>query len=148
MEFKVCSSAFNEGEFLPEWYSGSGLNASPPIGWDGEPEGTVSLALICTSSRNKVHWLMWNIPNTLKTVYGKLPRDSVLEDGSRQGLNDFGEIGWTGPQGNSEDLRLKITLYALDRRLDISGSAIKAADLTVAMKGHVLREACLGCVCP
>lgn len=91
---------------------------------------------------------MWNIPNTLKTVYGKLPRDSVLEDGSRQGLNDFGEIGWTGPQGNSEDLRLKITLYALDRRLDISGSAIKAADLTVAMKGHVLREACLGCVCP
>ncbi len=148
MEFKVCSSAFNEGDFLPEWYSGTGLNASPPLGWDGEPANTASLALICTSSRNKVHWVMWNIPNTLKTVYGKLPRESVLEDGSHQGVNDFGEIGWTGPQDESENLGLSLRLYALDSRLDISGSAITAADLNAAMQGHILREASLCCVCP
>ena len=73
MAFKICSSAFSDGGYLPGWYSSSGLNVSPPFGWAGEPGGTKSLALICSSSRNRVRWVLWNIPNDSRTIYGRLP---------------------------------------------------------------------------
>ncbi|HOP26909.1 MAG TPA: YbhB/YbcL family Raf kinase inhibitor-like protein [Candidatus Sabulitectum sp.] len=147
MEFKLCSSAFCQGDHLPAWYCGAGLNASPPFGWDGEPEGTVSLALICRSSAGNVHWVMWNIPNTLKTIYGKQPSEGKLSDGIIQGVNDFGDTGWTGPEGRKEGMSLTLTLYALDSRLGLSDPAANAERLMASMKGHILKEASLTCEC-
>lgn len=147
MGFKVCSSAFSEGDYLPAWYCGDCLNASPPLGWDGEPEATVSLAVVCRSSAGNVHWLMWNVPNTLKTVYGKQPKEGKLPDGSYQGVNDFGEVGWTGPSGRKEGMSVTITLYALDRMLDLSDPGANSEKLMSAMKGHVIDETSLTCAC-
>lgn len=146
MDFKLCSSAFSEGAYLPAWYCADAINASPPFGWDGEPEDTVSLALICRSSAGNAHWVIWNVPNTLKTVYGKQPPEEVLPDGTVQGINDFGERGWTGPQGKREGMSLTMTLYALDRKLDLDHDA-NAEKLLKAIKGHVLKEVSLSCAC-
>lgn len=146
MEFKICSSAFTDGGYLPGWYASSGLNASPPFGWAEDPEGTMSLALMCTSSIDKVLWVLWNIPNSRKTIYGRLPAESILPSGMRQGLNDLLGIGWTGPAEKLPDLVLTFSLYALDESLDIPGEEVTADMLETAMEGHILGKATLGCV--
>ncbi len=97
MAFKVCSSAFTDGGYLPDWYSSAGINASPPFGWAEEPDGTKSLALVCLSSQGNVLWVLWNIPTGKKTVYGRLPAERSLSSGMCQGVNDLLGIGWTGP---------------------------------------------------
>ncbi len=146
MEFKICSSAFTDGGYLPCWYSSLGLNASPPFGWAEEPEGTSSLALICSSSQGEVLWVLWNIPNTRKTIYGRLPAEGILSDGMRQGVNDLLCTGWTGPAEKLPDLSLTFVLYALDAILDISDGDVSAPLLESAMKGHILGETTLSCV--
>ena len=146
MEFKICSSAFPDGGYLPGWYSASGLNASPPFGWAEEPQSTESLALICRSSRNKVLWVLWNIPIDNKTIYGRLPAERDLPKGMHQGLNDILAVGWTGPTEKLPDLSLEFTLYALDTLLDIPDVDVTAQILESAMDGHILKKASVSCV--
>ncbi len=146
MEFKICSSAFTDGGYLPGWYTSAGLNASPPFGWAEEPEGTRSLALICSSSREKVLWVLWNIPIGKKTIYGRLPAESVLPGGMCQGVNDLLGIGWTGPAEKLPDLSLSFSLYALDLILNIADGDVSASILESAMKGHILGTAEVSCV--
>lgn len=146
MEFKICSSAFKDGGYLPSWYSSLGLNASPPFGWAAEPEGTRSLALICSSSRGEVLWVLWNIPNTIKTIYGRLPAESILPGGMCQGVNDLLCTGWTGPAEKQPDLSLTFMLFALDCVLDISDDDVSALALGSAMEGHILGETTVSCV--
>ncbi len=147
MEFKVCSSAFNQGGFLPEWYKADNLNSSPPLGWACQPEGTVSLAVVCKSNENRVHWVLWNIPGTVDTIYGKLPGERELPGGLRHGLNDFAEIGWTGPSRKDHELHLTVYMFALDCKLHKPETDFTAADLMRAMDGHIIGEATLTCDC-
>ncbi len=146
MEFKICSSAFTDGGYLPGWYASSGLNASPPFGWAEEPEGTGSLALICHSSRGRVLWVLWNIPNSRKTIYGRLPAERVLPGGMCQGTNDLLGTGWTGPAEKLPDLSLTFSLYALDQSLNIPDAEVTASMLESAMEGHILGETTVTCV--
>lgn len=145
MEFKVCSSAFEDGGYLPGWYSASGLNASPPFGWAEEPLGTKSFAMICVSSNKKVHWVLWNIPIEMKSVYGKLSANRDLTDGMHQGVNDLLATGWTGPVEKSPDFFLHFTLYALDSVLTLDEKEVTAARLEEVMDGHILGTATLEC---
>ncbi len=59
-----------------------------------------------------------------------------------QGKNDFGDIGWGGPQppvGHGVH-HYGFRLYALDAALDLTPGSTKA-QLETAMRGHVLAEA-------
>jgi len=61
--------------------------------------------------------------------------------GGRQGVNDFGKLGYGGPcppPGKAHRYFFKI--YALDKRLDLKAGATKS-DLERAMNGHVLAKA-------
>jgi len=146
MSFKVCSSAFKNGGYLPGWYSSSGLNASPPFGWAEEPEATESLSMICSSSLGKVLWVLWNVPNTRKTVYGRLPAQKSLSGGMCQGTNDLLGTGWTGPVEKLPGLSLTFTLYALDTVLHIPETDVTAELLETAMEGHIQGTATISCV--
>lgn len=145
MEFKVCSSAFENGGYLPGWYSAAGLNASPPFGWAEEPVGTKSLALICVSSNKKVHWVLWNIPLEMKCVYGRLPAERNLRDGIHQGVNDLLAVGWTGPIEKLPDFTLHFSLYALDSVISMEEDDVTAKMLEEAMAGHILGTATIEC---
>jgi phosphatidylethanolamine-binding protein (PEBP) family uncharacterized protein len=43
---EMRSSAFEAGGEIPPRHTCDGEDVSPPLGWDGVPEGTQSLALI------------------------------------------------------------------------------------------------------
>ena len=145
MAFKIVSSAFKDGGYMPPWYSRNRGDASPPIGWTDPPRKTVTLVLIVTCTDDKTgqeycHWVMYNISPRSRTIYGKQPRGSVSHDGTLQGVNSFGGIGWDGPADDIPEQELVFTLYALDCRLDLPGGA-SHHDVLDAMEGHVLESA-------
>jgi phosphatidylethanolamine-binding protein (PEBP) family uncharacterized protein len=43
----ITSPAFTDGERIPEEFTCEGADVSPPLSWNGVPDGTVELALTC-----------------------------------------------------------------------------------------------------
>lgn len=138
---ELRSSSFADGQPLPDRHAGGDEDLSPPLEWSGVPEGTRELALICEDpdapERAFVHWVLAGIdPSTIHLEEGDVP-DGVLE-----GMNDFGEAGWAGPQPPPTDAphRYAFILFALDRKLGLDGQ-VTAAQLRKAMNGKVIAEA-------
>lgn len=140
------SSAFNDGDMIPRKYTCDGSNISPPLTWSGVPAGAKSIALICDDPDAPrgtfVHWVVFNIPPSSSGLREGLPNEKTLQDGSKQGLNDFRRIGYGGPCPPSGTHRYYFKLYALDVELDLDPGATKK-ELLNAMEGHVLAEATL-----
>ena len=169
---EVSSTAFSEirpRKRIPRESSCYGANVSPPLDWSGVSANAKSLALIVEepeerlSSVNKqnysfvpsggsVHWLLFNIPSDATTIAEGIPTTTgVLPDGSIQGMNSFGQIGYSGPcpspsvvvywtsnkQSSDSPREYYFRLYALDSMLDLAAGATKA-DLTAAMEGHIV----------
>ena len=135
---KITSPAFKEGEVIPERFSKNGQNVSPELRIEGMPAEAKSLALIVDDPDAPVglftHWLVWNIdPKTTDIAEGSVPAAAV------QGKNDFGEIGYGGPQPPSGTHRYYFKIFALDRALDLKPGA-KRREVDAAMKGHVIAQ--------
>src|SRR3954454_11468424 len=66
MPLHITSSAFSEGQSIPEKYTCDGQNVSPPIKWSGAPANTKSFAVICEDpdapSGIFTHWLLYDHP--------------------------------------------------------------------------------------
>lgn len=134
----VTSSAFQEGGAIPEKFSKNGQNASPELRINGAPAEAKSLALIVDDPDAPVglftHWLVWNIdPKTTEIGEGRAPSGGV------QGRNDFGEIGYGGPQPPSGTHRYYFKVFALNAMLDLKPGANRH-DVDAAMKGHVIAQ--------
>ncbi|MDX1673015.1 MAG: YbhB/YbcL family Raf kinase inhibitor-like protein, partial [Balneolaceae bacterium] len=101
MAFSIGSTAFNEGDAIPEKYTCDGEDISPPLSWNGAPEGTVSYALVSDDpdapGQTWVHWVIYNLPATVSELREQVPTDKKLDNGALQGKNDFGNIGYGGP---------------------------------------------------
>lgn len=145
MVLAISSSAFKPGASIPRLYTCDGKDVSPPLSWSGIPAGTRALAVTCDDpdapAGNWVHWVIFNIPASAASLpEGVVPKEA-LQDGSRQGRNDFGRIGYGGPcppQGRPH--HYLFTLYALDREIALQAGCRKA-DLFAAMKGRILQTA-------
>lgn len=144
MTLKITSAAFGEGQTIPEQHTGDGADISPPLAWSDPPNGTQSFALICDDpdapARIWVHWVLFNLPGSLRSLKEGVPARETLEDGSRQGQNDFGKLGYGGPAPpRGKPHRYEFKLYALDTMLNLPARA-KKDDVLKAMKGHILEE--------
>ena len=65
---------------------------------------------------------------------------AVLDNGARQGKNDFGRIGYGGPcPPPGKPHRYYFKLFALDARLDLKAGASRS-ELEQAGKRHVLAQ--------
>ena len=58
MTMTVRSSAFENGRRIPKKYTGDGGDLSPPLSWDGVPDGTKELVLIVDDPGDTSHALM------------------------------------------------------------------------------------------
>lgn len=143
MQIAITSNAFDEGGLIPSKYTCDGVDVSPPLRWDGIPEGAASIALICDDPDAPmgtwVHWVLFNLPARAKELAENIPRDETLTDGTRQGINDFGKIGYGGPCPPSGTHRYFFKIYALDTQLDLATGADKS-QLLEAMEGHILAQ--------
>jgi len=143
MAIKVTSPAFDNEGMIPSKYTCDGDDVSPPLSWEGIPEGTKSIALISDDPDAPVgtwvHWVMYNIPADIQELPEGVPPDEVLENGAIQGITDFRKIGYGGPCPPSGTHRYYFKLYALDTELDLKPGGTKA-ELFKAMKDHILAE--------
>jgi Raf kinase inhibitor-like YbhB/YbcL family protein len=144
MSVELTSMAFQPGATIPKQYTGDGADQSPPLRWSEPPKGTQSLALICDDPDAPrgtwVHWILFNLPAQTRELGEGVPTIETLGTGTKQGKNDFGQIGYGGPAPpKGKPHRYFFKLYALDVTLDLPPGATKT-QLTDAMKGHVLAE--------
>ncbi len=143
MKIEIKSSAFENEGMIPRKYTCDGENISPPLSWSSVPEGTKSLALICDDPDAPfitfVHWVIFNIPPNIYELSEGIPSEKVLENGAKQGKNDFENIGYGGPCPPFGTHRYYFKIYALDTVLDLE-PGIKKKQLLKAMEGHILAE--------
>lgn len=145
MNFILISSAFKEGETIPQQYTCAGRDVSPPLHWSVPPAGTRSYVIIADDpdapAGTWVHWVIYNVPLDLRGVSEGVPTDEQVLDGALQGMNDFKRVGYGGPcPPPGMPHRYLFKLYALDKVLDLKPRATKAQVLD-ACKGHILAEA-------
>ncbi|MFQ5772458.1 MAG: YbhB/YbcL family Raf kinase inhibitor-like protein [bacterium] len=143
MEIKITSKAFEEGGMIPDKYTCDGADISPPLKWESIPDSTRSLALISDDPDAPmgtwVHWVVYNLPATKRELPENVPPRETLADGTKQGKNDFGKIGYGGPCPLGVTHRYYFKIYALDTELSLE-SGITKATLLKSMAGHILAE--------
>ena len=143
-QISISSDAFNNGTSIPVEHTCDGEDRSPALSWDAVPAGAQSIALIVDDpdapGKTWVHWVIYNIPTSSTGLPAAVPKNKTLYDGSLQGTNDFGRIGYNGPcppPGNPHRYFFKV--YALDTTLDLKSGATKS-QLEAAMSGHILAQ--------
>ena len=143
MSWTLTSPAFREGEPIPATHTCDGQDTSPPLAWSNPPAGTKSLGLISDDPDAPmgtwVHWVVYNLPPSLRQVPEAFPTKNELPDGTRQGTTDFGRVGYGGPCPPSGTHRYFFRLYALDAVLALPSGATKR-QLEDAMKGRILAD--------
>jgi Raf kinase inhibitor-like YbhB/YbcL family protein len=146
--FKLSSPSFKNNDPIPTKYTCDGQDVSPPLSWDGAPEGTKRFALIVDDPDAPVgtftHWLLYGIPaNKMDLPENVAHTDRVASfDDAKQGLNDFGKIGYSGPcppHGHGVH-HYHFRVFALDAELQLVPRETRLK-LNDALKGHVLAEA-------
>jgi Raf kinase inhibitor-like YbhB/YbcL family protein len=143
---KVTSTAFEEGDLIPAFYTCDGRDVSPPLSWTGGPERTVSYGLLCDDPDapvgDWVHWLVFNLPKTVTSLKEAIaPTDTIVE-GAVQATNSWNRVGYGGPCPPSGTHRYFFKVYALDARLSLNARAVKR-DFLRAIEGHILAEGTL-----
>jgi Raf kinase inhibitor-like YbhB/YbcL family protein len=135
---ELTSSAFGDGQAIPQRYTCEGDDLSPPLVWTDLPESTRSLALIVDDPDAPrgtfTHWLAWG----LDPGSGGL---GEAEAAPVEGRNDFGATGYRGPcppPGHGRH-RYFIRLHALSGELELAAGSSRAeleqalADRTLAI---------------
>ncbi|MGQ9708587.1 MAG: YbhB/YbcL family Raf kinase inhibitor-like protein [bacterium] len=138
----LVSSAFDQGKEIPKRHTGDGEDVSPELIWDGVPAGTKSFALICSDPDAPlgtfIHWVIYNIPDTVRRLPEGIPGEERFSDGTRQGVNGFRRIGYNGPKPPpGKPHRYFFRLYALDTVFALEEKA-SAGRLQERMDGHIL----------
>ncbi len=136
----VTSSAFADGESIPERYTADGADVSPPLSVSGVPDDAAALAVVVDDpdapSGPFTHWLLWNVPADTTAIPEDQPRQETLPDlgGAAQGTNDFGGVGYRGPSPPSGDdpHRYRFRAFALASALDLEPGAERSAVLSAA----------------
>jgi len=145
MAFILKSSCLKEGEMIDEKYTCDGIDISIPLNWSDPPEGTKSFALTADDpdapSGTWVHWIVFDLPADARGLAEGVPPRKILDNGAKQGVNDFRRVGYGGPcPPTGPAHRYVFTLYALNRKIELDAGLTKH-DLLRAIRGHVLAQA-------
>jgi Raf kinase inhibitor-like YbhB/YbcL family protein len=140
----VTSPAFASGKTLNEKYTQNGANMSPPLAWTKGPTGTLSYVVLAEDSGvNRpepiVHWIVYNIPSSMRSLPSETQGDTALPTGVMQGKNVSGSTGYIGPKppaGQTHPYHFQV--FALNTKLDIDPANADRTTLINAMKGRVL----------
>jgi Raf kinase inhibitor-like YbhB/YbcL family protein len=135
----VSSPDFSDGGYIPPRFTCEGQNTPPTLEISGVPAGARSLALVVEDpdapSGTFTHWTVWNIPpGSTRISAGKLPA------AVRQGTNDFGTVGYSGPCPPSGTHRYYFRISALDTALRLPLEASRQ-EFDAAINGHILASA-------
>lgn len=142
---EITSSAFQNDGNIPRPHTCDGADLSPPLAWQNASSGTATFALIVDDpdapAGTWVHWVLYNLPGNLRELAQGIAKSDTLPNGAKQGINDFGGIGYGGPcppPGRAH--RYFFKLYALDTHVTLKPRATKK-QLLNAIEGHTIGTA-------
>jgi Raf kinase inhibitor-like YbhB/YbcL family protein len=148
MALRISTTAFAHQGEIPAVYTCDGKDISPPLNWEGVPQGVKSLVLIvddpdapdpAAPKMTWVHWVLYNLPPDSSGLPEAVSsRD--LPAGTLEGLNDWQRTGYGGPCPPIGRHRYFHKLYALDAVLADLGKPTKG-EVERAMRAHVLASA-------
>jgi Raf kinase inhibitor-like YbhB/YbcL family protein len=144
--FTLSSPILETDNMVPTLFSCNGKDISLPLAWGEPPTGTKSFALIMDDPDAKavagftwIHWVIFNLPAQARSLTENIARTNTLPDGSIQGKNSFGKIGYGGPCPSSGLHHYYFRLFALDILLDASPGTTSGV-LMQKMKNHILAQ--------
>ena len=137
---KLISPEFDDGDDLPEKAGYMAENENPELVVKEVPENAASLILIMDdpdalepAGKIWVHWVMYDIdPSVSKIGSGESP--------GTEGMTDFRETGYNGPNPPDGEHEYVFKLYALDEMLGLEEGKNKE-EIEEAMEGHVIEKA-------
>jgi Raf kinase inhibitor-like YbhB/YbcL family protein len=121
-------------------------NSSPELRWDDPPEGTVSFAVLAedldAGPEVFSHWVVYNLPASLRHLPAGIPPQDTLPNGIRQGVNSWGKLGYGGPCPpiGARAHRYRFRVFALGASPEVATRPNRVA-LLQAIEGKVLAEA-------
>lgn len=149
---KLWTDAIDEHQYLDPRYTCDVDNSSPELRWEeAPPEGVAGYALLAEDLDAPggvfCHWVVYNIPADLMHLPAGIPPQDALPNGIRQGLNDFGKLGYAGPcpPTHSTAHRYQYRLFALSEMPELPNRA-KRDQLLSAIEGKVLAESRVECI--
>lgn len=131
----LTSSAFADGQAIPDKYTCSGQDFSPPVTFSNVPRNAVSLALIMEDTDTPYdHWTLFNIsPGQAGIAEGDVPPGSA-------GNTTGGKLGYEGPCPSDGKMHhYALSLYALKDVVNLQDGASKE-DVRKAFEGKVIAE--------
>ena len=151
----LTTTAFADGGAIPTKYTQVGQEISPPLAWTGAPDSTASFVLIVHDPNaatgngldDILHWMVWNIPGSSRSLPEAIPAGASVASGARQ-------ISVSGPYfrgaaapATGPAHHYVFELYALDTSIDVPAvgqqPAATRAAVVAAMSGHVRGKAVL-----
>lgn len=140
----LIESVFEANAFIPSEYTCDGENVSPPLKFLNVPQGVKSLVLIMDdpdAPRGTFdHWIVWNLPPSIKGLSEGAPELTTLSPKPLQGLNGFKKSYYQGPcPPAGEPHHYHFKLYALDCELSLLAGSSKQ-DVEKAMQGHIIEQ--------
>jgi Raf kinase inhibitor-like YbhB/YbcL family protein len=149
----LATAAWPDGGQIPATYTQAGAQLSPPLTWSHVPDGIASFVLLAhdldaptsTGPDDILHWMLWNIPATARSLPEGVPQGSQLPDGTRQ-ISVSGPY-YRGPGAPSAGPphHYVFELFALDATVDVppvgAPPAQTRAAVAAAMAGHVRGKA-------
>lgn len=145
----LTTAAWTDGGAIPTRHSQAGRDVSPPLAWSDVPDGTASFVLLVhdldarigDGTDDLLHWLVWNLPGTARSLPEGIPQGDAVPGGGWQ-------ISATGPSFRGPGApaagpahHYAFELFALDTMLTVPAGGpsplqTRAAVLE-AMKGHI-----------
>jgi hypothetical protein len=128
---------------FPPTHTCDGENISPRLLLKGLNAASVAVMVFNPFNKSCCSyspWIIWNLP-AVTVIPAGIPRHGIVTEpiAAVQGINDKGEIGYTGPcPPHGEMIRYHFKVYGLDRMLDLKSGSNKH-ELVSAMKGHVVQ---------
>jgi Raf kinase inhibitor-like YbhB/YbcL family protein len=151
----LSTTAWTDGGMIPMKHSQAGRDVSPPLTWTDPPATATSFVLLVhdLDAVNQdgvtapVHWLVWNIPGTARSLAEGITHGGEMPDGSRQ-------ISQTGPYyrgpaapASGPPHHYAFELYAIEGTIDVPavGAAPAATRTAVwaAIAGKIRAKATL-----
>lgn len=135
------STTFGSSGNLADKNSLTGGNKSPDLTWTAPPAGTQSFAIIMedvdATGGTAVHWVVWNIPVASRGLAEAIAKMATLGDGTKQGTNSFGTLGYDGPDSAAPAHRYFFSIFAVTETLNLPETTT-AAGLRAALAGKTL----------
>jgi Raf kinase inhibitor-like YbhB/YbcL family protein len=146
----LTSTAWPDGGQIPRKHTQAGEQVSPAFSWSNVPDGTESFVLIAhdvdaatgNGMDDILHWMLWNIPGTVRSLPEGIGQASQLPDGTRQISVSGPYFRGPGAPASGPPHHYVFELYALDGGLINvpavgQSPALTRAAVVTAMAGRV-----------